>query len=100
MTKRQLTTHLKNWRTANPAGTRLAFCVYLIECGHTPPPTGELMAAWRTFDAKRTITQPATTDDAKAILIQDGISTERGLAAYRYLVECDQANEELLLSVV
>lgn len=100
MTKRQLTTHLKQWRTANLAGTRLAFCAHLIERGHTPPPTGELMATWRAFDATRTITQPATTDDAKAILLQDGIGTERGLAAYRYLVECGQANEEILLSVV
>lgn len=99
MTNRQLTTHLKNWRAANPAGTRIAFCNYLLQTGQEPPPAGELVAAWRTYDAQRTITQPATAADAIAVIIQDGIHTDRGLDAYRYLVECGQANEALLLSV-
>ncbi len=99
MTKRQLTSQIKKWRTANPTGSRLAFCAYLIAIDQEPPPTGELMTAWRTIDAQRTIDQPATVADAIAIIIQDGLHTDRGLDAYRYLVECGQANEDLLLSI-
>lgn len=60
MTKRQLTSQIKKWRTANPTGSRLAFCAYLLQIDQEPPPTGELMAAWRTYDAQRTIDQPPT----------------------------------------
>lgn len=99
MTKRQITSHITRWRTANPAGSRIAFCAYLTQIGEAPPPLGDLMTAWRAFDAKRTIDQPVTAADAVAVLIQDGITTDRGLDAYRYLVECGQANEAVLLSV-
>lgn len=91
---------VKEWRQANPAGTRQRFLRYLTAIAEPAPPLGDLAAAWRTYDEKRKITDPTTPDDAIAIVMRTGINAAAGLDAYRYLVEVGAASEDVLLAVI
>lgn len=88
---------VKEWRKANPAGSRQRFLRYLADLDEPAPPLGDLAAAWRAYDEKRKIEAPVTLDDAIAVVMRAGLDNETGLDAYRYLVEVGAGNEDRLL---